>query len=95
MMYSKKPSACCLCGNPSSITFHHLIPKTCHTNKWFKKKFTKHDMQTRGIFVCRKCHSFIHKKFTEKALGRDFNTFDKIACHEDIQRYITWAKKQY
>ena len=52
-------------------------------------------MQTRGIFVCRKCHSFIHKKFTEKELGRYLNTFELIKNNEDIQRYVSWAKKQY
>ncbi|WP_246119318.1 hypothetical protein [Aliikangiella coralliicola] len=76
------------------LTFHHLIPKSCHSNKWFKKNFTKEEMTNRGIVVCRKCHSFIHRQFSEKELGRDFNTLDKLMENETIKNYIPWAIKQ-
>lgn len=86
---------CEICGTTNTITFHHLIPRTCHRNKWFKKHFSKDDMQTRGIDVCRKCHSFIHKTFSEKELGRNFNTLEKILENEGVQRYRRWALKKY
>lgn len=85
---------CEICGTANTITFHHLIPRTCHRNKWFKKQFTKDEMQTRGINVCRKCHSFIHKTFSEKELGRNFNTLEKILENEVIQKYRKWAVKK-
>ena len=94
-MLRVKSKTCCLCGSPHNITFHHLIPKTCHKNKWFKKQFTKEDMQNRGIDTCRKCHSFIHKKFTEKELGKNLNTLEKLINNDCIDKYIKWAKKQY
>lgn len=54
---------CALCGSDKFITFHHLIPKSCPGNKWFKKHFDKADMKESGIDICRKCHTFIHKSF--------------------------------
>ena len=85
---------CALCGNHKPLTFHHLIPRKCHTNKWFKKNFEKEDMKTRGIYVCRPCHSFVHRQFDEKELGRELNTLEKLRSHETIRTYIRWARKQ-
>ena len=84
---------CSLCGSAHLITFHHLIPKSCHGNKWFKKNFTKIEMRERGIDVCRKCHSFIHKQFSEKYLGRELNTIEKLKNNEVIAKYVQWATK--
>lgn len=94
-MEKNKPSICILCGSPNRITFHHLIPKTCHSNKWFKKNFTKIEMQERGIDVCRKCHSFIHKKFSEKYLGRELNTLEKLLENDIVAKYLIWARKNH
>lgn len=85
---------CELCGCDSLLSFHHLIPRTCHRNKWFRKNFDKVDMRERGIELCRRCHSFIHKQFTEKQLGRELNTLDKLLQNERVQAHITWARKQ-
>jgi hypothetical protein len=85
---------CALCGGNHLITFHHLIPKTCHRNKWFRKNFDKTDMRERGIDICRRCHSFIHKQFSEKTLGRELNTLDLLLDHETVQDYMVWARKQ-
>ena len=86
---------CALCGTDQSITYHHLIPKTCHKNKWFKKNFDMDDMRERQIPVCRKCHSFIHKQYSEKVLGREFNTLDMLLADKKVQKFITWKKKQH
>lgn len=94
-MLRTQSTVCDLCGSPHNITFHHLIPKTCHSNKWFRKNFTKEDMQTRGLDLCRRCHSFIHKKFSEKELGKNLNTLEKLQNEDEIINYITWAKKQF
>ncbi len=85
--------SCALCGGIDLITFHHLIPKSCHRNKWFKKHFTKTEMRERGVYVCRKCHSFIHKQFSEKCLGRELNTVEKLKSNAVIAKYVQWATK--
>ncbi len=86
---------CSLCGSPHGVTFHHLIPRTCHSNKWFKKNYSRDEMTNSGIDVCRKCHSFIHKKLSEKVLGRELNTLDKIKNNEEISKYVEWARKRW
>lgn len=50
-------------------------------------------MQTRGIDVCRRCHSYIHEQFSEKELGRQFNTLEKLLANEAIATFAEWAKK--
>lgn len=84
---------CLLCGSRHNITFHHLIPRTCHSNKWFKKRYTTQQMREDGIDICRKCHSYLHKKFSEKELGRELNTLEKIRANEVMAAYVEWARK--
>ncbi|MBB6460898.1 hypothetical protein [Flammeovirga kamogawensis] len=93
MKREQKEGACELCNKISLLTFHHLIPKSTHRNKWFKKKFTLEEMRTRGINICRKCHSHIHKTYSEKELGRNFNTLELILKDAPIMNYVEWAKK--
>ncbi|GLS25779.1 hypothetical protein GCM10007877_14930 [Marinibactrum halimedae] len=83
---------CELCESEHFLTFHHLIPKTCHGNKWFKKHFDKQDMRERGVYLCRRCHSFVHKKFPEKYLGRHLNTLEKLKANDVIMTYVQWVK---
>lgn len=84
---------CELCGRRRRLTFHHLIPKTLHTNKWFRKNFSREEM-SRGLDICRACHSYLHKHFSEKDLGRSLNTRDALLDNEKIRRWVSWAKKR-
>lgn len=84
---------CELCGNIKTLSFHHLIPRSTHKNKWFRKNFTKDEMLLKGLKVCRGCHSFLHKTYTEKELGKNFNTKEKILSDEKLMKYISWARK--
>ena len=83
-----------MCGRDRDLTFHHLIPQTCHKNKWFKKNFTREEMHA-GIDICRDCHSAIHKYIpNEKKLGRDYNTIEKLMAHTALANYVEWLSKQ-
>lgn len=92
MSTSDKP--CELCGRQRPLTFHHLIPRTCHSNKWFKKNFTRQDMVSRGIDVCRDCHSFVHQQFSEKQLGRSYNTLESLLDSQRVQRFLGWVRRK-
>ena len=82
---------CELCGRERELTFHHLIPRTTHRNKWFKKNFTRDELN-RGIDLCRDCHSAIHTFIpNEKHLGRDFNTREKLLEHPELARFVEWV----
>lgn len=87
---------CDMCGRRTrrGTTEHHLIPRTCHANKWFKKRYTRAQMQV-TIAVCGDCHRAIHDLVPdEKDLGRYFNTLDALQTHPQIGKYLAWIKKR-
>lgn len=85
---------CELCGRDKDLDFHHFIPRTLHKNKWFKKHFTKIEMN-KGIYICKHdCHPEIHKYINEKEMGKEYNTLEKLLSHPKIRKYIKWIKKQ-
>jgi hypothetical protein len=90
------PLPCELCQRITKLgtTQHHLIPRTCHSNKWFRKTFSREEMST-TVDVCRDCHRAIHRlEPDEKQLGRNYNTIERLIAHPEISRYLTWIRKQ-
>ncbi|MEQ8767902.1 MAG: hypothetical protein RL885_28620 [Planctomycetota bacterium] len=91
-MSTKEPEGHCrLCGRRRPLTFHHLIPRSLHSNKWFKKRYAREELQ-RGIDICRDCHSAIHRFASEKELGRDWNTVEALLAHEEIGKFVRWLR---
>jgi hypothetical protein len=85
---------CELCEREHLLTFHHLIPKSQHKNKWFKKNFTKEQMNE-GINICKDdCHKQIHKLISEKELGKNYNTVQKLKNHKEVKKYLKWLKER-
>jgi len=85
---------CHLCQREESHNFHHFIPRTLHSNKWFQKRFSRAQMQE-GIQVCKTCHATIHRLIPrEKDLGRDFNTREKLTAHPGIAKYLRWKRQR-
>ena len=85
---------CQLCGSDEVHSEHHLIPRHCHRKSWWKRKFTKEEMQ-QTILVCKMCHHSIHDLIPdEKELGRDFYTIEKLQSHPGIAKYLEWKRKR-
>ncbi len=85
---------CELCQCEEADNFHHLIPRTVHSNKWFKKRFST-DQMRRGINVCRQCHRAVHDLVPdEKELGREYHTLEKLGGHPKIAAYVLWKRKK-
>ena len=87
---------CELCGRLTKrgTTEHHLIPRTCHSNKWFKKRYSREQLY-QTISVCRDCHRAIHDLIPdEKQLGRHFNTIELLLENEEIAKFVAWIRKQ-
>ena len=87
---------CRLCQRQmrQATTEHHLIPRTCHSNKWFRKRFTREQMQE-TISLCRDCHHTIHKLIPrEKELGRHYHTVEALLAHDQLGHYVAWVRKQ-
>ena len=85
---------CELCGREKELTFHHLIPKINHSKNTFQRLFSKTEMSTRGIDICRDCHSTVHSLIDNKTLGLEYNTRERLLEHEGLARFINWVKKQ-
>jgi len=75
-------------------TEHHLIPRTCHRNKWFKKRFTREQMRE-TISVCRDCHRSIHKLIpSEKELGRHYHSVESLMTHDQLSKFVNWVRSR-
>jgi hypothetical protein len=81
---------CELCQAEEAHNFHHFVPRALHSNKWFKKRYTRAQMQE-GIEVCKSCHKAIHDLIPdEKQLGRHYSTKEKLLAHPQVARYVKW-----
>ena len=85
---------CRLCGRipKKGTTEHPLIPRRCHKNKWFKKRFTREQMN-HTVPLCPDCHRMVHRMVpSEKELGRNYRTVEALLAHEQIGRFVDWVK---
>lgn len=95
-MKNEKNGPCCLCKRITKrgTTAHHLIPRTCHSNRWFRKQFTREVMQ-QTVELCHDCHNAIHRFIPrEKQLGRNYYTLELLLEHEQIRDFVAWISKQ-
>ena len=85
---------CQLCQCEDSHNFHHVIPRTLHSNKWFKRRYSRQQIHER-IEVCKSCHQAIHDLVPdEKELGRHYNTLEKLLAHPEIGKYVQWKRER-
>lgn len=85
---------CELCGRENQTTFHHLIPRCLHKSKWYKKRYTREELNS-GINICKyECHRQIHTLYSEKELGRTLYTLDLLQQDEKVQNYIKFVNKR-
>lgn len=85
---------CELCERKvESTSKHHLIPRALHSNKWFKKNFTKEQM-IETVNLCKDCHRQIHRFATEKELGKFHNTLETLMEHEKIHNFVKWLTRR-
>ena len=90
---NSRPVYCVLCERDLILTYHHLIPKLMHKRRWVKELYTTEQLQE-GIWVCKPCHSAIHRFIPHGELARTFHTVDQLLTHEDLGRFVRWSSKQ-
>jgi hypothetical protein len=93
-MSKAEPSRCELCGRDKPLNFHHLIPRAMHGKRRFQRRFEREEMRSRGLNLCRLCHSGIHDLLTERELAEMYNTRELLLAHEGLARHIAWVRKQ-
>jgi protein-arginine kinase activator protein McsA len=90
----KKTMICELCHCEEAYNFHHFIPRTLHSNKWFQKNFTREQMRE-GLHVCKECHKTLHDLIpSEKEMGKQYNSREKLVAHPKVANYIRWKRKK-
>lgn len=92
-MLRVKKGTCLLCQRNSSLTFHHLIPKKLHRRDYFKKHYSKVQLN-KGVNICRKCHSGIHDIYDEMTLAKQYNTLGRLQADESLAKHFEWVSKQ-
>ena len=90
-MSRKHAGQCALCERRGPVSFHHLIPRRNHANKWFKKRYSREQMAS-GIDLCDDCHRALHKFIDHKSLGREYNTVPAIRSHPHMKTFIEWVR---
>lgn len=82
---------CDLCTRYMPLTAHHLIPKSEHARlqRLPSPPFTIHEMRTRFAWLCRPCHSAIHKLVSSRAMADEYHTLRKL---EEVEAVRKWAK---
>lgn len=90
----RRKETCQLCGRPRPLTQHHLIPRFVHSKKRFAKRYSKQEMKTRLLLLCRPCHVGLHQLFSERELAENFPTREQLLGDERVQKLVRWARKQ-
>lgn len=85
---------CQLCARAMRLEFHHLIPRKVHRRAYFTRRYDREELRSRGIWLCRLCHRFLHRQFDEVTLGRHYATLEAILASEAVQRHVNWAARQ-
>lgn len=84
---------CPFCNREVDLTFHHFIPKKVHGRKYYKKHYSKQDLN-QGINICALCHKGIHRLYDETTLAKRLNNADVLLDDEALAKHFKWVSKQ-
>ncbi|KAL3437959.1 hypothetical protein BDV09DRAFT_192592 [Aspergillus tetrazonus] len=86
-----RASACEICERDwIPLSYHHLIPRAVH-DKVIKKGWHDEWMLNSVAWLCRACHSFVHRMASNEELAREWFTVDRILEREDVQDWARWV----
>jgi len=87
---------CALCDlnydDETLLNFHHLIPKSFHSNKRILKQYSKEFLNKNGVYLCISCHNKLHSCIDEKDMAFEINTIEKIKENDEIKTWIKWKQ---
>ncbi|CAG8409595.1 unnamed protein product [Penicillium salamii] len=88
---STRAEACEICERDwIPLSYHHLIPRGVHA-KVLKRGW--HDEWTLNsvAWLCRACHSFVHRMASNEELAREWFTIERICEREDVMDWAKWV----
>lgn len=90
---STRTSACEICERDwIPLTYHHLIPRGVHA-KVLKRGWHEEQVLNSVAWLCRACHSFVHRMAPNEDLAREWYTIERICEREDVQKWSQWVSK--
>jgi hypothetical protein len=84
---------CEICERRVPLTYHHLIPREAH-KKVLKRGWHNEDMLGSVAWLCRPCHSFVHKVASNEELAREWWSVERLLEREDVIRWRAWVGRQ-
>lgn len=88
-----RTNACQICErNWVPMTYHHLIPKEVHAKALKRGWYEEHQLNS-VAWLCRACHSFVHRMASNEELAREWHTVDLICEREDVQKWAQWVQR--
>ncbi|KAK5942896.1 hypothetical protein PMZ80_005462 [Knufia obscura] len=88
-----KVSACEICERDwVPMTYHHLIPRAVHA-KVLKRGWHEERTLNSVAWLCRACHSFVHRMASNEELAKEWYTVERICEREDVQKWAMWVGK--
>ncbi|KAJ6187082.1 hypothetical protein N7519_001990 [Penicillium mononematosum] len=88
---STRADACEICERDwIPLSYHHLIPRGVHA-KVIKKGWHDEWMLNSVAWLCRACHSFVHRMASNEELAREWFTVERICEREDVQDWAKWV----
>ena len=91
---SSADEPCQLCERQIPLTFHHLVPKKVHKRSQIKRKYSKEEMHTLGLWLCSDCHANIHRHINHLDLALHFQTTEALLAHPEVGKFVEWVAKQ-
>ena len=86
-----RAEACEICERSYiPLTYHHLIPRAVHA-KSLKRGWHEEWQLNKVAWLCRACHSFVHRVASNETLAREFDTVEKLVEREDVQNFARWV----
>ncbi|ROT42750.1 hypothetical protein SODALDRAFT_326909 [Sodiomyces alkalinus F11] len=84
---------CELCGRDwVPLTYHHLIPRFVH-DKALKRGWHPAEALQNVAWLCRLCHSFVHRFASHEELARYYFTVDRLLAEEEVVRFARYASR--
>ncbi|KAL8999616.1 MAG: hypothetical protein Q9169_001576 [Polycauliona sp. 2 TL-2023] len=88
---STRASDCEICERDwIPLTYHHLIPKQIHA-KAIKRGWHEEWRLNSVAWLCRACHSFVHRIASNEELAKDYWSIEKLMEREDVVAWANWV----
>lgn len=84
---------CEICGRSwIPLTYHHLIPRGVHA-KVLKRGWHTEDQLGNVAWLCRACHSFVHRVASNEELAKEWFTVERLCERDDVRAFGEWVGK--